>query len=108
MQTAQLDCDLIRPSKEARSAALVELPPAAPALLKKPKKRIVFMYLGRRGGIARLAYELGRAAIEHPRIDPLLVLSDSNELLGLTRTLSDVLRTVRVFSSGIGALTQAY
>src|SRR5215510_5979132 len=96
MQTAQLNLDLISPSKETR------------AVWKSPnKKRIAFLYLGRRGGIARLAHELGVAAVHHPQINPLLVLSESNELLGLTQALS-VVRTVRVFRSGIGALTQAY
>ena len=108
MQTAQLDRDLISPFEKTRAGVPNALPLSAPAFLREPKKKIAFLYLGRRGGVARLAYELGKAAIEDPRIDPLLVLSDSNELLGPTRTLSNVLRTVKVFSSGIGALTQAY
>ena len=106
MHTAHLDCDLV-PSEESRAGAVTTWPLAAPRFLRTPKKRIAFLYLGRRGGIARLAYELGVAAVHHPQIDPLLVLSDSNELLGLAQTLP-VVRTVRAFTSGIGALTQAY
>jgi len=106
MQTAHLD--VISPSPQARAGALTALPLPAPAFLKAPKQRIAFLYLGRRGGIARLAYELGAAALHHPQIDPLLVLSDSNELLGLAQTLPDIVRTVKIFTSGIGALTQAY
>src|SRR5262245_6878219 len=111
MQTAHLNRDLIPTSNKTHAGALTAWPLATPRFLKSPsktdKKRIAFLYLGRRGGIARLAYELGVAAVDHPQIDPLLVLSDSNELLGLTQTLP-VVRTVRVFTSGIGALTQAY
>jgi glycosyltransferase involved in cell wall biosynthesis len=106
MQTAHLDRDLIPPSNETDAGALSAWPLATPKLAKPPKERIAFLYLGRRGGIARLAYELGVASVHHPQIDPLLVLSESNELLGLTQTLP--VRTVRVFTSGIGALTQAY
>jgi glycosyltransferase involved in cell wall biosynthesis len=85
------------------------LRPAAPAVPPSvSKKRIAFLYLGRRGGIARLAYELAAAAAEHEEIDPLLVVSESNELLGLTQTLAGVVRGVKTFESGFGALTRAY
>jgi glycosyltransferase involved in cell wall biosynthesis len=111
MQTAHLNRDLIPTSNKTHAGALTAWPLATPRFLKSPnkthKERIAFLYLGRRGGIARLAYELGIAAVHHPQIDPLLVLSDSNELLGLVQTLP-VVRAMRVFSSGIGALTQAY
>ena len=114
METAQLDRNLIPSTNTTHAATLKTLPLATPRFLKplgksdkkRDKNRIAFLYLGRRGGIARLAYELGLAAVHHPQINPLLVLSDSNELLGLTQTLPA--RTVRVFRSGIGALTQAY
>jgi glycosyltransferase involved in cell wall biosynthesis len=108
---AHLDHDLIAPSNKTGAGAPAGWPLATPRLPSSPndtdKKRIAFLYLGRRGGIARLAYELGVAAVRHPQIDPLLVLSDSNELLGLAQTLP-VVRTVRVFTSGMGALTRAY
>jgi glycosyltransferase involved in cell wall biosynthesis len=107
MQTVHLDRDLIPPSRETCAGAPTAWPLATPRFAKTPKERIAFLYLGRRGGIARLAYELGVAAVHHPKIDPLLVLSESNELLGITQMLP-VVQTVRVFTSGIGALTQAY
>src|SRR5215470_9086557 len=107
MQTAPLDRDLIPLSTEARAGPIAAPPLSPPAFPEAPKNRIAFLYLGRRGGIARLAYELGAAAVDHPQIDPLLILSESNELLGLATTLP-VVRTVRVFTSDIGALTQAY
>jgi len=106
-QMAHLDSALIPLSKEARAGTLRQRSPATSRFRKKNKRRIAFLYLGRRGGIARLAYELGLASVHHPEIDPLLVLSESNELLELTVALP-VVRTMRVFTSGIGALTQAY
>jgi len=111
MPTADLDRDLITPSNRTDAGALTALPRATPRFVRSPdkphKNRIAFLYLGRRGGVARLAYELGAAAMHHPQIDPLLIVSESNELLGLADTLP-VVRTVRVFNSSLGALTQAY
>jgi len=108
MQTAELDPSLIPPSGQARAGAPAALPIAAPALPKAPKKRIAFLYLGRRGGIARLAYELAVAATRHHQIDPLFVVSDSNELFGLMQALSGIAQSVKTFESSVGALTQIY
>ena len=87
MQTAQLDHSLIPAPSEGRAGVLAAWPLAAPAISKAAKQRIAFLYLGRRGGIARLAYELAVAATRHHQIDPLFVVSDSNELFGLMQTL---------------------
>lgn len=107
--TERLDRDLIPPSPETRAGAVAILPSTARAFLQKaPKRRIAFLYLGRRGGVARLAYELAAAATRHHRMDPLLVVSESNELLDLMRTLPGVVRTVSTFRSGVGALFRAY
>jgi len=109
MQTAELDRSLISPSTPARVRALAAVPIASPAIPKAPdKKRIAFLYLGRRGGIARLAYELAVAATRHHQIDPLFVVSDSNELFGLMQTLPGIARSVKTFESSVGALTQTY
>src|SRR5215813_7513645 len=88
------------------SVAITLAPPVAPDI--SPKRRIAFLYLGRRGGITRFAHEIGIAAIDHPQIDPLLILSHSNELLGQTQTWSGIVRTMPTFASAIGMLTQAY
>src|SRR5215467_12251948 len=87
-------------------AAVVHAPPIAADI--SPKRRIAFLYLGRRGGITRFAHEIGIAAIDHPQIDPLLILSHSNELLGPMQTCSGIVRTMPIFASAIGMLTQAY
>src|SRR5882724_4323774 len=108
MQTAEFDHSLIPSLRETRAGVLAALPIAAPAISKAPKKRIAFLYLGRRGGIARLAYELAVAATRHHQIDPLFVVSDSNELFGLMQTLPGVARSVKTFESSVGALTQTY
>jgi glycosyltransferase involved in cell wall biosynthesis len=108
MQTAEVDRNLIPPSKQIRAGVLAALPIAAPAILKAPGRRIAFLYLGRRGGIARLAYELAVAATRHHQIDPLFVISESNEFLGLMQALPGVTRSVRTFNSNVGALTQTY
>ena len=95
------------PSTERRATALRPAPAVAQPAPHQPtpKKRIVFLYLGRRGGIARLAYELAVAATEHDQIDPLLVISESNELRGRAQALPGVARCVKTFSSSLGALT---
>src|SRR6266568_8598732 len=108
MQTAQLDRDLISPFEKTRAGVLAALPIAAPDISKAAKKKIAFLYLGRRGGIARLAYELAVAATWHQQIDPLFVVSDSNELFGLMQTLPGVARSVKTFESSVGALTKTY
>jgi glycosyltransferase involved in cell wall biosynthesis len=113
MQTAELDRSSIAPPRETRAGVRAALPIAAPAIAKAAvakaaKKRIAFLYLGRRGGIARLAYELAVAATRHQQIDPLFVVSDSNELFGLMQTLPGVARSVKTFESSVGALTQTY
>jgi glycosyltransferase involved in cell wall biosynthesis len=109
MLTAQVDCDLIpQPTKQRAGASAVLPPTPSPVLLKPPRKRIAFLYLGRRGGVARLAYELAAAAARHQQIDPLFVVSESNELLGLLQAFPGVARSVRTFSSNVGALTQTY
>src|SRR5712671_735175 len=100
MQTAELDRSSIAPSRETRAGVRAALPIAAPAIAKAAiakaaRKRIAFLYLGRRGGIARLAYELAVAATRHHQIDPLFVVSDSNELFGLMQTLPGVARSVK-------------
>ena len=108
MQTAQLDHSLIPAPSEDRAGVLAAWPLPAPAISKAAKQRIAFLYLGRRGGIARLAYELAVAATRHHQIDPLFVVSDSNELFGLMQTLPGVARSVKTFESSVGALTQTY
>jgi glycosyltransferase involved in cell wall biosynthesis len=108
MQTAELDRSSIPAPGENRAGVLAAWPVAAPAISKAAKKRIAFLYLGRRGGIARLAYELAVAATRHDQIDPLFVVSDSNELFGLMQTLPGVARSVKTFESSVGALTQTY
>ena len=108
MQTAQLDRSLVPPPRDNRADTLATWPVAAPAISKAAKKRIAFLYLGRRGGIARLAYEMAVAATQHHQIDPLFVVSDSNELFGLMQTLPGVARSVKTFESRVGALTQTY
>jgi glycosyltransferase involved in cell wall biosynthesis len=108
MQTAQLDRSLVPTPGENRAGVLAAWPVAAPAISKATKKRVAFLYLGRRGGIARLAYEMAVAATQHHQIDPLFVVSDSNELFGLMQTLSGVARSVKTFESNVGALTQTY
>jgi len=108
MQTAQLDRSLVPPPRDNRADVLATWPVAAPVISKAAKKRIAFLYLGRRGGIARLAYEMAVAATQHHQIDPLFVVSDSNELFGLMQTLPGVARSVKTFESSVGALTQTY
>jgi glycosyltransferase involved in cell wall biosynthesis len=109
MQTAQLDRSLIPASGENRAGVPAAWPVAAPPIAKATtKKRIAFLYLGRRGGIARLAYEMAIAATRHDQIDPLFIVSDSNELFGLMQTLPGVARSVKTFESSVGALTQTY
>ena len=113
MQTAQLDRNSIPAPGGNREGVLAAWPVAAPAISKAAnskaaKQRIAFLYLGRRGGIARLAYELAVAATRHDQIDPLFVVSDTNELFGLMQTLPGVARSVKTFDSSVGALTQTY
>jgi glycosyltransferase involved in cell wall biosynthesis len=108
MQTAELDRSVIPPVRETGADVPAALPIAAPAISKVAKKKIAFLYLGRRGGIARLAYELAVAATRHHQIDPLFVVSDSNELFGLMQTLPGIARSVKTFDSSVGALTQTY
>jgi hypothetical protein len=106
MQTAEIDRSVVPHLRKTRAGAA--LPMVAPAIPKALKRRIAFLYLGRRGGIARLAYELAVAATRHHQIDPLFVVSDSNELFGLMERLPGIARGVKTFESSVGALTQTY
>jgi glycosyltransferase involved in cell wall biosynthesis len=70
--------------------------------------RVHFAYWGRRGGGARMALELARAAIQHPGLSATISVSSSNEMLPAFTALGDAVLSLDTFDSNAGALTKAW
>ena len=70
--------------------------------------RVLFAYWGRRGGGARMALDLARAAVRHPGYSPTISISTDNELFDEFRRLGDAVFPVETFASGTGALLHAW
>ena len=67
-------------------------------------QRLLFVYLGRRGALPRLALDIARALPDIAEIEGHIVVSASNELLDLCRTAGAPVHVVSTFDSGIGAM----
>ena len=70
--------------------------------------RIAFVYLGRRGALARFTLDLAQAALADGSLDPLIVVSRSNELFPAFAGLGDAVESVDTFAAGAGVLLRAY
>ena len=70
--------------------------------------RVLFVYWGRRGGGARMALDLARAAVRHPGLAASISISRDNELFEAFRPLGNALFPVETFTSNAGALTRAW
>jgi len=67
-------------------------------------KRLLFLYLGRRGALARLALDIARALPDMPDIEGHVVVAASNELVEQCRAAGEHVHVVATFDHGIGAL----
>jgi glycosyltransferase involved in cell wall biosynthesis len=65
---------------------------------------ILFVYWGRRGAIGRMTLGLCRAAIDHPRVRPIVSLSRTTEAFGDFAEVAPYIRPVETFSGPLDAL----
>ncbi len=68
----------------------------------------LFMFWGRRGALVRFALDLMEAAQSEPLLDPLISVSTANERYADFAAYRDQLLPIRTFSSGRGALLDAW
>ncbi len=70
--------------------------------------RIAFIYLGRRGALARFTLDLAQTALADPALAPSIIVSRSNELFPAFARLGAAVTPVPTFARGVGVLLRAY
>lgn len=71
---------------------------------KSPKHRILFAYWGRKGALCRFTLDLAHAALEVPSLDPVISISENNELSDEFEKLGSILLPVKTFDTPVASL----
>ena len=66
------------------------------------RRRVMFLYWGRRGAGSRLALDVATATANHPRIDAVISVSRSNELFDAFLPFGERIHAISTFDSGLG------
>jgi glycosyltransferase involved in cell wall biosynthesis len=72
------------------------------------KRRVMFLYWGRRGALTKFAYEVHKAALDDDTLEPLLSVSRQNEAFASFEPFGPSLVPVDTFARSIGALAGAW
>ena len=81
---------------------------ASAALPARPRRRLMFLYWGRRGVMSRFTLELGRAVRAHPSMHATISVSRQNELFAGFEEFSPDLFAIDTFRAGRGAALEAW